>query len=86
LDLNPAFDAIEKDRIMTTKPTIIHVRFAPDGTVTEIGERPEALSSQQWYDKLTGTFGTKFEALSGGRGVFRAAPDELEALKAAVLQ
>ncbi len=28
---------------MTTNALVIHVRFTPDGTVTEIGERPASL-------------------------------------------
>jgi hypothetical protein len=62
---------------------IIHVRFSPDGTVSEIAERPQALSAQQWFDKLSAGAGSSFETLSGGRGVFRLTPDEIAALKAA---
>ncbi len=71
---------------MSTTSVIIHVRFAPDGSVTEIGERPPSLSAQKWFDNLTEKLGTEFEALSGGRGVFRLNSDELEALRAAALQ
>ncbi len=71
---------------MTTNAIIIHVRFAPDGTVTEIGERPASLSAQQWYDRLSAKFATAFQALSGGRGVYRVTTEEVEALKAAALQ
>ena len=63
--------------------TMIHVRFAPDGTVFEIGERPPALSAQQWFTKLSEKHATQFQALAGGRGLFRLAPDAVEALKAA---
>jgi hypothetical protein len=65
---------------------LIHVRFAPDGTVTEISERPTSISGQQWFTKLTEKAGAAFEALSGGRGVFRLTRDEIDALQAAVLQ
>jgi hypothetical protein len=61
--------------------TVIHVRFAPDGTVFEIGERPQALDAQQWFNKLSEVHGTSFQALSGGRGIFRLSPDSVEALK-----
>ena len=71
---------------MTTNAIIIHVRFAPDGTVTEIGERPASLSAQQWYDRLSANFAMAFQALSGGRGVYRVTTEEVEALKAAALQ
>jgi len=66
---------------MTTS-TLIHVRFAPDGTVFEIGERPESLSAQQWFKRLSEKCGTQFQALSGGRGLFRLDPETIEALKA----
>jgi hypothetical protein len=71
---------------MTDKPVLIHVRFAPDGSVFEIGERPTALTAQQWFTKLTEKAGNAFESLSGGRGVFRLSNDEIAALKTAVLQ
>ncbi len=71
---------------MTTTAMIIHVRFAPDGTVTEIGERPVALSAQQWYTQLAVKYGSAFEALAGGRGVFRVSTDDVAALKASALQ
>jgi hypothetical protein len=70
---------------MTTPSTLIHVRFAPDGSVTEIGERPPALTAQQWYNKLSERAGTSFQALSGGRGIFRLSQESIDALKAAEL-
>jgi hypothetical protein len=70
---------------MTDKSLIIHVRFNPDGSVLEIGERPTSLTGQQWYEKLCHAFGSSYEALSGGRGVFRVSPDELSATKAGAL-
>jgi hypothetical protein len=62
--------------------SMIHVRFSPDGSVTEIGERPTALSPQDWFNRLSDKAGTNYQALSGGRGIFRLPPDEVEALKA----
>jgi hypothetical protein len=69
-----------------TNGVIIHVRFAPDGSVTEIGERPASLTAQQWYNRLSERAGTVFQALSGGRGVFRLTQDQVEAFKSAALQ
>jgi len=61
---------------------IIHARFAPNGTVVEIGERPAALNPQQWFDFLSEKIGAKaYQALSGGRGVFRTTRDVVDALK-----
>ncbi|GMV56812.1 MAG: hypothetical protein AMXMBFR6_26170 [Betaproteobacteria bacterium] len=66
---------------MDNPTTMIHVRFAPNGTVTEIGERPPALSPQQWFNLLTQEAGQHYQPLSGGRGLFRVQPEALVALK-----
>jgi hypothetical protein len=60
----------------------IHVRFAPDGTVMEIGERPAALGPQAWFDRLSREAGPHYAALSGGRGTFRLARTAIDLLKA----
>ncbi|MGJ0506870.1 MAG: hypothetical protein ACR652_06965 [Methylocystis sp.] len=69
-----------------TDNVLIHVRFNNDGTVQEISERPSALTPQQWFTKLSEKAGNAFQALTGGRGVFRLSADEINALKSAVLQ
>ncbi|PPD44301.1 MAG: hypothetical protein CTY15_07610 [Methylocystis sp.] len=69
-----------------TDKILIHVRFNNDGTVSEISERPAGLSPQEWFTKLTEKAGSAFQALTGGRGLFRVTADEIAALKAAVLQ
>jgi len=46
---------------------LVHVRFAPNGTVVEISERPKALSPQEWYYLLSDKAGTAYQPLSGGR-------------------
>ncbi|NPU15705.1 hypothetical protein HL667_33155 [Bradyrhizobium sp. 83012] len=64
----------------------LHVRFAPDGTVAEISERPAALTPQQWFNKLSEAIGMKaYQTFAGGRGVFKVARDQVEALKAAAV-
>jgi hypothetical protein len=60
---------------------MIHVRFSPDGSVTEISERPAGTAPQDWFNRLSDKAGTSYQTLSGGRGVFRLAPAELDALK-----
>ena len=55
---------------MSTEDTMIHVRFAPDGTVTEISARPADLTAQQWFNCLTENAGSHFAALSGGSALF----------------
>jgi hypothetical protein len=61
---------------------MIHVRFAPNGAVTEISERPDGATPQDWFDHLTRVAGTTFQALSGGRGLFRIPDADVEAIKA----
>jgi hypothetical protein len=68
----------------TSEEVMIHVRFAPDGTVTEIGERPGMAAAQQWFNRLSEQAGTAYQALSGGRGLFRLTRAEVEALKSAM--
>ncbi|MDU0955996.1 MAG: hypothetical protein E7A86_12630 [Bradyrhizobium sp.] len=64
----------------------LHVRFAPDGTVAAISERPAALTPQQWFNKLSEAIGMKaYQTFAGGRGMFKVARDQVEALKAAAV-
>lgn len=62
---------------------LVHVRFAPNGTVTEIGERPVSVSAQQWFNYLSRGTINCYEALAGGRGVFRIAREDMDALRVA---
>lgn len=64
---------------------MIHVRFSPDSTVTDIGDRPADLTPQEWFDHLSRA-GANYEALSGGRGLFRLANGDLEALTKTVMK
>ena len=70
---------------MENNLVMIHVRFAPDGSVTQIGERPPATPAQDWYDRLSVKAGMSYQALSGGRGVFRLQRSDVEALKTAAV-
>lgn len=67
---------------MDTANVMIHVRFAPNGTVVEISERPSGLSPQDWFNLLSDRAGMQYQALSGGRGVFRLTRTVLDTLKA----
>jgi hypothetical protein len=62
---------------------VIHLRFFPDGTVAEIGERPPGVKAQDWFKYLTQHTSNRYQALSGGRGLFRLPRPEVAALKAA---
>jgi hypothetical protein len=64
---------------------MIHARFAPNGTVVEIGERPAALSPQDWFNFLSDNAGAKYQALAGGRGLFRLTRAETDTLKASAV-
>lgn len=66
---------------METANVTIHVRFAPNGSVVEIGERPSAMSHQDWFNRLSEKAGMQYQAFSGGRGVFRLTRQEVDALK-----
>jgi uncharacterized Fe-S cluster-containing protein len=60
---------------------MIHVRFAPDGAVEEIGERPAGCTAQQWFNLLARERGLSYLALSGGRALFRIAPEAMDSLR-----
>ncbi|MFA5985602.1 MAG: hypothetical protein WC782_16405 [Methylococcaceae bacterium] len=64
---------------------MIHCRFNPDGTVAEIGERPGSVVAQTWFNYLSRHTHNCYQALSGGRGLFRLPHQEVSALKAACL-
>jgi hypothetical protein len=68
---------------MQSGQMMIHVRFAPDGTVTEISERPGWASPQAWFNALTDKAGTAYQPLSGGRGVFRVNREDVDTWKVA---
>jgi hypothetical protein len=69
---------------MEQQNVAVHVRFAPDGTVAEIGERPSSLTPQQWFERLSGTVASdSYRTYAGGRGVFQVMRDQIESLKTA---
>lgn len=67
---------------MESQNVLIHVRFAPNGAVVEISERPTALSPQEWFNFLSDKAANAYQPLAGGRGVFRLTKDALDPLKA----
>lgn len=64
---------------------IIHVRFASDGSVAEISERPAPLTAQQWFNELSDAAPTLYQALAGGRGIFRLDKSQVEAIRTKAL-
>lgn len=67
---------------MSENPVVIHARFAANGTIAEISERPAGLNPQEWFDFLSYRRALDYQALAGGRGVFRLDRADLDALKA----
>jgi hypothetical protein len=67
---------------METQNVLVHVRFAPNGTVVEISERPAPLSPQEWFNFLSDKAANAYQALAGGRGVFRLTRTVVDVLKA----
>lgn len=67
---------------MESQNVLIHARFAPNGGVVEISERPPALSPQEWFNFLSYKAANVYQALAGGRGVFRLTRGEVDAFKA----
>ncbi len=67
---------------MSDTSVVIHGRFEPDGTVTQIGECPEGRTPQQWFDFLAEAASDAYQTLAGARIVFRLSAERLAALKA----
>lgn len=68
---------------MENDSMIIHVRFSPDGSVTEISERPDGTSAQNWFNLLSQKAGMSYQPLSGGRGIFRLSREQIDTWKSA---
>ena len=64
---------------------LIHVRFNPDGTVLEIGERPKGVVAQTWFKYLSQHTCNCYQALAGGRGMFRLPRLDVDAMKTACI-
>lgn len=60
----------------------IHVRFAPNGDVSEIDARPENFTAQQWFDLLVTQYPEQYQTFMGGRAIFRLPKESLDQVKA----
>ena len=67
---------------MSPSEIVIHSFYHADGSVREIGERPESLTAQQWFNFLYTTVPESAQALAGGRTIFRLGAAQLVELKA----
>jgi hypothetical protein len=82
---SPAADTVSPASETPNAPQtecLIHVRFAPDGAVREIGERPKNVPAQDWFNYLCRHTRNGYQALSGGRGLFRLRRGEVDRLRA----
>jgi len=70
---------------MEAEKVIIHVRFMPNGEVSEIGERPGDRTPQQWFNFLSTKAADNYQGLAGGRGVFRLTRQQIEGLRTEAL-
>src|ERR1019366_2180316 len=62
---------------MDDTKVLIHVRFAPNGGVTEISERPQALAPQDWFNTLSARASGNDQPLSGGLTATTSVPHKL---------
>lgn len=72
---------MDENQSRAESEVMIHVRFAPDGAVSEISGRPAQLTPQAWFNALSTNCGNSFRALTGGRGTFAIAADKLSELQ-----
>ena len=59
---------------------LVHVRFHPNAEISTIDARPEHLSSQEWFKRLTEAASQHYQVLAGGRGFFRIPRSTFEAI------
>lgn len=71
----------ESNEIKVENEVTVHVRFAPDGGVSEIGALPADATPQRWFNALSAHCANSFRALTRGRGIFVVASDKLSALQ-----
>lgn len=70
---------------MSEELVVVHGRFAPNGTVPELGERPTCLTPQEWFNFLSVNAADAYKTLAGSRIVFTLTRARLDALKAQTL-
>lgn len=68
---------------METDNVMIHVRFAPNGEVVEISERPAGATPGDWFNCLSDKAGAHYQTFAGGRGLFRLTRQDADTLKSA---
>ncbi|MDA9496298.1 hypothetical protein XI05_01890 [Bradyrhizobium sp. CCBAU 11357] len=66
---------------MNSQEIVIHVRFAPNGRVIQISERPAKLTPGQWFDVLNTRASSSYRPLTRGRGIFRLSRTAVDVFK-----
>lgn len=66
---------------MSDQIVVLNGRFAPNGTVVEMSERPASLTIQEWFNFLSDKAADSYRTLAGARIVFRLTRERLDALK-----
>nr|WP_036014880.1 hypothetical protein [Bradyrhizobium yuanmingense] len=66
---------------MNSQEIVIHVRFAPNGRVIQISERPAKLTPDQWFDVLNTHASSAYRPLTRGRGIFRLSRTAVDVFK-----
>jgi hypothetical protein len=65
----------------TAEPEVlIHVRFHPNADVATVGEQPEHLRPQAWFNLLCEGALDHYRGLAGGRGFFRIPKSKYDAI------
>jgi hypothetical protein len=70
----------DEEKWRVVKMEMIHVVFFNNGSVQKITHCPEGMAFQSWFNFLSRSTVDRYEPLSGGRGVFRFEPGEIETL------
>jgi len=70
---------------MSDESVVVHGRFAPNGTVMELGERPTGLTPQEWFNFLSVNASDAYKTLAGSRITFTLTRGRLDTLKAQTL-
>lgn len=67
---------------MSKEAVVLHGKFAPNGAVVELAERPAGLTPQQWFNFLSVQAADAYQTFAGGRIVFTLTRERLDTLKA----
>jgi hypothetical protein len=75
-------EVIDAEVTRAEPEVLVHVRFHPNADVAMIGEQPEYVSPQAWFNLLSKGALDYYRALAGGRGFFRIPKSTFDAIAA----